>query len=194
MFNKFKDGLGIFNEDLSKDVEGLLSLYEAAHLRVHGEDILEEALAFTTSHLERLKTQLKNELQSKKVIYALETPVWWNMNRVEARRYISVYALEDSHNETLLNFAILDFNLLQKVYQGELVTITRYVILSSSSVLNQKTQEILCTHRYLVGMNVFSISGGGEKLTSLRNCHLQEIEWWNATSGCWGYISSPNTS
>ncbi|KAL1819424.1 hypothetical protein DCAR_0415690 [Daucus carota subsp. sativus] len=126
VFNKFKDGLGIFNEDLSKDVEGLLSLYEAAHLRVHGEDILEEALAFTTSHLERLKTQLKNELQAKKVIYALETPVWWNMNRVEARRYISVYALEDSHNETLLNFAILDFNLLQKVYQGELVTITRW--------------------------------------------------------------------
>lgn len=155
MFNKFKDGLGIFNEDLSKDVEGLLSLYEAAHLRVHGEDILEEALAFTTSHLERLKTQLKNELQAKKVIYALETPVWWNMNRVEARRYISVYALEDSHNETLLNFAILDFNLLQKVYQGELVTITRYVIMASSSVLNQKSQEILCNRRYIVGMKVF---------------------------------------
>ncbi|KAL8132558.1 hypothetical protein AgCh_008155 [Apium graveolens] len=111
VFSQFKDSDGKFKEDLSKDVEGLLSLYEAAHLRVHGEDILEEALAFTTSHLEHLKTQLQN-LQAKKVMYALETPVWWNANRVEARRYISVYAQEDSHNDTLLKFAILDFNLL----------------------------------------------------------------------------------
>lgn len=125
MFNQFKDSNGKFKEDLSKDVEGLLSLYEAAHLRVHGEDILEEALSFTTSHLEHLKTQLQNP-QAKKVMYALETPVWWNANRVEARRYISMYAQEDSHNETLLKFAILDFNLLQKLYQGELVTITKY--------------------------------------------------------------------
>ena len=112
--------------DLSNEAEGLLSLYEAAHLRVHGEDILEEALAFTTCHLEHLKTQVQ-DLLAKKVMYAFETLVWWNANRVEARRYISVYAQEDSHNETLLKFATLDFNLLQKLYQGELVTITRYL-------------------------------------------------------------------
>ena len=49
-------------EDLSNEAEGLLSLYEAAHLRVHGEDILEEALAFTTCHLEHLKTQVQDLL------------------------------------------------------------------------------------------------------------------------------------
>lgn len=45
---------------------------------------------------------------------------------MEARCYIYVYAQEDSHDETLLKFAVLDFNLLQKLYQGELVTITKW--------------------------------------------------------------------
>ena len=36
-------------ESLNSDVRGMLSLYEATHLRVHGEDILDEALAFCTT-------------------------------------------------------------------------------------------------------------------------------------------------
>ncbi|XP_048441589.1 (-)-germacrene D synthase-like [Pyrus x bretschneideri] len=53
MFNKFKDvNNAKFKESLTNDVVGLLSLYEATHLRVHGGDILEEALSFTTTHLE----------------------------------------------------------------------------------------------------------------------------------------------
>ncbi|KAH1083187.1 hypothetical protein J1N35_022948 [Gossypium stocksii] len=51
MFTKFKDNEGNFKKSLTSDMEGLLELYEAAHLCVHGEDILEEALAFITTHL-----------------------------------------------------------------------------------------------------------------------------------------------
>ncbi|MCD7463707.1 hypothetical protein HAX54_051203 [Datura stramonium] len=36
----------------ASDVLGLLNLYEASHVRTHGEDILEDALAFSTIHLE----------------------------------------------------------------------------------------------------------------------------------------------
>ncbi|KAL1352264.1 hypothetical protein HN51_016257 [Arachis hypogaea] len=41
------------NSSLSsvEDVEGLLSLYEASHLRIHGEDILDENLPFTLNPL-----------------------------------------------------------------------------------------------------------------------------------------------
>ncbi|KAF2290747.1 hypothetical protein GH714_015293 [Hevea brasiliensis] len=47
VFNKFKDREGNFREDLTNDVQGLLSLYEASHLCVRGEDTLDEALEFT---------------------------------------------------------------------------------------------------------------------------------------------------
>ncbi|WOG97605.1 hypothetical protein DCAR_0416946 [Daucus carota subsp. sativus] len=126
VFKQFKDeNKGTFKDCLSKDVEGLLSLYEAAHLRLHGEDILEEALAFTTSQLEQLKGQLKNPLAAQ-VTHALKIPIWRSVNRAEARRYISVYSEDDSHNEALLLFAKLDFNLLQKLHQGELANIYRW--------------------------------------------------------------------
>ena len=129
MFKKFKDeSTGMFMECLSKDAEGLLSFYEATHLRVHGEDILEEALAFTTSHLESLTTQLKNPLAAL-VIRALKLPLWKTVNRVEARHYIPLYEEDDSHSETLLYFAKLDFNLVQKLHQSEAGEFSRYCML-----------------------------------------------------------------
>ncbi|KAF2315798.1 hypothetical protein GH714_040336 [Hevea brasiliensis] len=56
VFNKFKDSQGNVKDSLVNDHRGMLSMYEAMHLRVHGEDILDEALAFTTAHLEPLVT------------------------------------------------------------------------------------------------------------------------------------------
>ena len=42
------NGEGKFTNTLVSDIRGMLSLYEATYLRVHGEDILDEALDFTT--------------------------------------------------------------------------------------------------------------------------------------------------
>ncbi|KAM1057250.1 hypothetical protein ACFX2A_031211 [Malus domestica] len=125
MFNKFKDDEGKFKESLVNDVIGLLSLYEATQLRVHGEDILEEALTFTTTHLKSVENRLSSPL-SKLVTHALYQPFWKGNPRLEARRYLSIYQEDDSHNETLLTFAKLDFNLLQQVHQKELSEISRW--------------------------------------------------------------------
>ncbi|XVF56465.1 hypothetical protein PTKIN_Ptkin06aG0123000 [Pterospermum kingtungense] len=43
VFDKFKNKDGKFQESLSSDIRSMLSLYEASHLRVHGERILDEA-------------------------------------------------------------------------------------------------------------------------------------------------------
>lgn len=124
VFNKFKDEQLNFDEKLIADVEGMLSLYEASHLRIHGEDILDEALAFTSSHLKLISTQM-SPFFSTKVNNCLKRPLHKNLPRLVTRDYISAYEEDPSHDETLLLFAKLDFNMLQKQYQKEVGNISK---------------------------------------------------------------------
>ncbi|KAG4177007.1 hypothetical protein ERO13_A11G281100v2 [Gossypium hirsutum] len=126
-FKKFKDDEGNFNMSLTSDVKGLLELYEASYLRVHGEDILEEALGFTTTHLGLAKAAGTIEYPlSALVSHALYQPIRKGLSRLEARRFISFYQDDASHNKTLLKFAELDFNLLQILHKEELSKISRW--------------------------------------------------------------------
>ncbi|KAJ9671957.1 hypothetical protein PVL29_025551 [Vitis rotundifolia] len=118
LFNNFKDNEGNFKESLSSDVRGMLSLYEATHLRVHGEDILDEALAITTTHLQSA-TKYSSSPLAEQVVHALKQPIRKGLPRLEARHYFSIYQADDSHHEALLKLAKLDFNLLQKLHQKE---------------------------------------------------------------------------
>ena len=124
VFKKFKDEEGNFKESLVGDLPGMLALYEATHLMVHGEDILDEAQAFTTAHLQSMAPDSDNPLK-KQVIHALERPIRKSLIRVEARHYISIYQEYDSHNKSLLKLAKLDFNLLQSLHRKELSEITK---------------------------------------------------------------------
>lgn len=129
MFKQFTNHDGGFKEALSNDVQGLLSLYEASHMRVHAEEILEEALTFTTIHLESMVTNLNNFNSLKaQVSEALSQPIRKTVPRLGARKYISIYEDIDAHNKLLLKFAKLDFNVLQKLHQRELNELTRYII------------------------------------------------------------------
>nr|XP_048325828.1 (-)-germacrene D synthase-like isoform X2 [Ziziphus jujuba var. spinosa] len=125
VFNKFKDGEGNFKASLAIDVSGLLSLYEAAHLRIHGEEILDEAIAFTTTHLESMVSSISPHLLEK-VTFSLNRPIRKNLPRLETRHYVSLYPKEDFHNATLLKLAALDFNVLQALHQQEVSNITRW--------------------------------------------------------------------
>ncbi|KAM3327233.1 sesquiterpene synthase 14b [Capsicum chacoense] len=125
VFKKFTNNDGKFKETLTKDVLGLLSLYEAAHVRVHDEDILEEALTFTTTHLESMGPKLDNSLKAQ-VSEALIRPIHTNVPGVAARKYMPIYENIESHDDLLLKFAKLDFHILQKVYQRELSELTRW--------------------------------------------------------------------
>ncbi|XVF77255.1 hypothetical protein PTKIN_Ptkin14bG0028500 [Pterospermum kingtungense] len=124
-FNKFKDGEGNFKSTLTSDVRGLLELYEACYLRVHGEDILDEAIAFTTSHLTLAAATLDCPL-SEQVNHALKQSIRRGLPRVEARRYISIYQDLESPNKALLEFAKIDFNFLQHLHREELSEISRW--------------------------------------------------------------------
>ncbi|XP_057962434.1 (-)-germacrene D synthase-like isoform X1 [Malania oleifera] len=129
VFKKFKGSDGKFKEEVRKDVRGMLSLYEAAHLRIQGEDILEEAVGFASGHLEECVKSgvLAGQPQlEKQVKHALERPLHKTIQRLEASHFISLYRQDESRNETLLKFAVLDFNLLQLQHQEELCHISKW--------------------------------------------------------------------
>lgn len=101
------------------------SLYEAAHLKIRGEDILDEALDFTQAYMNSKTTinQLSSFLHAQ-VTQCLRKPLHKGVPRLETRCYISSYEQDPSHSKVLLNFAKLDFNMLQKMHQKELASIT----------------------------------------------------------------------
>ena len=126
VFNKFKCEDRTFNKDLTSQPSALLSLYNAAHLLIHGESALEEAIHFARHHLELATDSLKSPL-AEQVKRALHRPLPRACKRVETLHYISEYEEEEGHNPILLELAKLDFNLLQHVHLKELKAITEYV-------------------------------------------------------------------
>ncbi|XP_062023570.1 (-)-alpha-pinene synthase-like isoform X2 [Rosa rugosa] len=132
IFNKFRDANGSFKEGLVVDGSAMLSLYEAAHLRIHGEDTLEEALVFTTTHLQSAKSNACYQVQmTEQITQALERPLRKSLERICAKRHMSIYQHEDEasliqRNEALLKLAKLDFNLVQFLHKKELCEIARW--------------------------------------------------------------------
>ncbi|KAH7666194.1 Terpenoid cyclases/protein prenyltransferase alpha-alpha toroid protein [Dioscorea alata] len=129
VFDGFKDEKGNFQLSISSDINGMLSLYEASHLVMEGEDTLDKARIFTTNHL---KTILKEEnidpILKEHVVHALEMPTHWRMPRLHTHWFIGMYEKEDNMNPNLLEFAKLDFNMVQSIYQGELKQCSRWDI------------------------------------------------------------------
>ncbi|KAJ0102377.1 hypothetical protein Patl1_05058 [Pistacia atlantica] len=126
IFIKFKDERGKFKESLINDVSGMLSLYEAAHLGIRGEDVLDEAIAFTKAHLESMVTRVSSEL-AEQITHALNRPIRKGLPRMDARHYINIYSGDaNPQNRTILKFATLDFNMLQVQHQKELSSITKW--------------------------------------------------------------------
>ncbi|KAH0656146.1 hypothetical protein KY290_031770 [Solanum tuberosum] len=125
VFRKFIDDQENYNKALFNDMQGLLSLYEAAQFRVYDEEILDEAINFTTTHLKLLLPKLSNSL-STQVSYALKYPTNKTIARVATRKYISFYQEDKSCDQVILTFAKLDFNTLQKMHKRELCDITRW--------------------------------------------------------------------
>ncbi|PHT73342.1 hypothetical protein T459_24127 [Capsicum annuum] len=126
-FRKFTDDQGNFKKELVNDLHGMLSLYEAVQYRVHGEEILDEALNFTTTQLKLFLPKLNNSQLAQQVSNALKFPIKDGMVRVETRKYISFYQENhESCNQVLQNFAKLDFSILQKLHKKELCDITRW--------------------------------------------------------------------
>lgn len=102
----------------------MMSLYEASFVRGHGEHVLDEALAFTTCHLQDL-VSTSSSFIAKQITHSFSQSLHRGVPRVEARYYISVYEEDPMRNDKLLRFAKLDFNLLMMIHRQELCELTR---------------------------------------------------------------------
>ncbi|KAJ4840101.1 hypothetical protein Tsubulata_024911 [Turnera subulata] len=128
VFDQFKDEKGNFMENLTQDLQGLLSLYEASFLSMQEEKVLDDALAFTTAHLKSMVSQLSSP-HAKQVSDALYRPIHWRVQKQEQLNHISQYEQDGSaHSEAVLKMAKLDFNIVQALYQEELSSLSKWRI------------------------------------------------------------------
>ena len=120
MFVRFKDGRD-FVADSSRD---LLNLYNAAHMRTHGEIILEEAMLFSRRRLETMIPYMEGPL-AREIKSTLEIPLPRRVRIYESKYYISAYEKDATVHEKVLQLAKLNSNIMQLHHQHELAIITR---------------------------------------------------------------------
>ncbi|XP_031128580.1 (-)-alpha-terpineol synthase-like isoform X2 [Ipomoea triloba] len=125
VFCGFMDEEGNFRRSLSEDTKGILSLYEATYLCMEGESIMEAAQHLCTKHLREIQNM--KVLEEDLVEHALEMPVYWRMQRFEARWFISVYEKRHNMKPVLLEFAKLDYNMVQAKYLEELKQMSKKI-------------------------------------------------------------------
>ncbi|KAL5998592.1 threalose-6-phosphate phosphatase [Asimina triloba] len=125
VFKKFKDEKGDFKAVLRDNIPGLLSLYEAAYFSTRDDSILDEALDFATNQLNSVLPHLSSPL-SELVKLALDLPLLKRIERLQSRYFISIYQKDKGRNDVLLEFAKLDFNILQSLHKKELSELSRY--------------------------------------------------------------------
>ncbi|KAJ4951845.1 hypothetical protein NE237_028677 [Protea cynaroides] len=124
VFDNFKDKKGHFKQELSGDIRGLMSLYEASQLGIEGEDTLDQANEFAHKHLSAKMMNLEPEL-AKVVGDTLEHPYHKNLARFKARYYLSPHQTY-KWVSVVKELAMMDFSMVQCLYLEELQHIYKW--------------------------------------------------------------------
>uniref|UniRef100_A0A2C9UU87 Uncharacterized protein n=1 Tax=Manihot esculenta TaxID=3983 RepID=A0A2C9UU87_MANES len=130
-FKNFMDDKDNLLAIYKKDVKGMLSLYEASSLGFEGEDLLDEAMAQTRTHLINTLqkgnlSELDNSTMEISISHALELPLYRRMVMLKARWYIEAYNKRKNANHSLLQLAKINFNMVQSILQRDLKEMSRW--------------------------------------------------------------------
>ncbi|CAL0309465.1 unnamed protein product [Lupinus luteus] len=127
VFDKFIDKRGKFNERLCRNMKGIRDLYEASHLSIAGEDILDEAEQFSKQVLKgRLLGNCFDNHEAKLVRNTLQNPSHKSLAMFTGREFFG-----DFHNMnngwlgSFKDFAKIDFNLQQHLHRLQIHQISR---------------------------------------------------------------------
>ncbi|KAF5728990.1 (3S 6E)-nerolidol synthase 1-like isoform X1 [Tripterygium wilfordii] len=127
VFDCFKDNTGKFKENLGEDISGLMALYEASHLCLEGESVLQEAADYSAQLLHTCVTNLAHN-QATMVEHTLSHPHHKSFSKFTGKKYLS-HGFQDTNNgwiNILKGLAKIDFDMAQSTYQKEIVQISKW--------------------------------------------------------------------
>ncbi|KAK1696197.1 hypothetical protein QYE76_012894 [Lolium multiflorum] len=129
----FCDGTGDLEAaNPSLDSDGLVALYEASYLAFPGEAMLDRARAFAVKRLQELMPSMKPFQREKIRDVLLDLPLHWRAPRLQTIRSLEEHrgdlyeTCRDIIDPSVLQLAVLDFNLVQAVHRSELLEVTRW--------------------------------------------------------------------
>lgn len=126
MFNAFLDEKSTFLTSKCTEIKGVLELFEASYLGFEGENVLDEAKAFSKETLRSVyATDLNNTNLSKQVAHALELSTHWRVQWFDVKWHITMYENSKDVNKVLLQLAKINFNTVQATLQKDLSEISR---------------------------------------------------------------------
>nr|UIO87235.1 terpenoids synthase [Blumea balsamifera] len=128
IFEDITDESGNIKANVHEDVVGMLNFYEASFFSIDDENILDEAREFTTKCLkEKLeKNNINNKSTMMLISHALELPLLWRIPRFESIWFIEAYKTRSNMTPLLLEFALLDYNIVQGIHQEDLKYTSRW--------------------------------------------------------------------
>ncbi|GMH30299.1 hypothetical protein Nepgr_032142 [Nepenthes gracilis] len=115
MFHK----TGAFNERLRANIRGVLQLYEASHLAIQEENIVNKENDFSEECLKDLNPNIDVYIL-KRVTKALEYPQHWMVQWFWVKWQIDAYEHQVDRNPMLVELSKLNFNMIQAIHQREL--------------------------------------------------------------------------
>ncbi|KAK4361002.1 hypothetical protein RND71_019954 [Anisodus tanguticus] len=125
VFNNFKGENGLFHEELSQDLKGLMALHEATHLSIKGESILVEAAQFSGECLMRNMVHLDDN-QSQKVRQTLQHPIQKNLPRCSIKSSLENFQVEFEWEAILKDLALNEFGKLRSIYNEDLRQVLKW--------------------------------------------------------------------
>ncbi|XP_039113755.1 ent-kaur-16-ene synthase, chloroplastic-like [Dioscorea cayenensis subsp. rotundata] len=154
------------------DVNAVLELFKASHVKIFPpEEVLDKLNSWTSHFLrEELSTFMTNDLQNvfKEVDYALKFPLYANLDRLEHKRNIEQSRIEDfqilktaciSHGvdkKDILELALDEFKMCQSIYQKELTDLERWTKENKLDQLKFARQKV--AYCYLAASGVMQIN------------------------------------
>ncbi|KAL5839747.1 hypothetical protein ACOSQ4_012355 [Xanthoceras sorbifolium] len=126
VFNNFRNKEGKFKSNVSKDIKGLMGLFEASQLSISGEDVLNEAEEITAKFLNEWLMHLDN-YQATVVGNTLRYPHHKSLPRFVAKNlFLSNYQGENGWIHVLQEPVKIDYNVVQSLHQKEIVQVSKW--------------------------------------------------------------------